>query len=106
MMFTDLRSRKARLALGDCGERWFLCPEQIVPSTAHRGQPWGLATGDFNGDGRADVSVAYGTTSEGGIAAWLQSAEVQHFDGDAQGHGLIESSEARGSGEPAPAPEP
>ena len=86
------------LAMGDCAGRWNLCPEETFPLVGDgKGFGWGVATGDFNGDGRVDVASGIGT-KDGGLAAWVQIDP----DGDdarvAQGQGPVESSVSRGSG--------
>jgi hypothetical protein len=63
---------KVWLALGDCEGGWAFCPEATFPQDAKL-PPWGVATADFNGDGRRDVVAAFGKGPLGGVHVWFQT---------------------------------
>lgn len=89
----------ALLALGDCKDRWRLCPLDTVPGPDLPTAGWGLATGDFNGDGRRDVVSGLGTRL-GSLRAWLQVDVATAAAWRAQGQGPLASSTAQAAPEP------
>jgi hypothetical protein len=102
-------TRKVWIAVGDCADRWHLCPAETVPGAHPRAQGWGITTGDLNADGRLDIVAAFGTSSDGAIMAWTQvppdKAPVVPVPAG-QGQGTIPSKALRGSGSPELKPEP
>jgi hypothetical protein len=101
----EATQRAIWIALGDCQDRWHLCPVATVPGSAMPVQGWGLTAGDLNGDGLPDLAAAYGSRSHGSLRAWFQ-LKAGDAESPAQGQGLAASKYVRGSGTPAPAPEP
>lgn len=105
LVILEATRRVIWVALGDCQDRWHLCPIDTVPDSALPVQGWGLTTGDLNGDGLPDLAAAYGSRSRGSLRAWFQlkSAGAKK---PAQGQGLVASKYVRGSGATAPEPKP
>ncbi len=67
---------KVWLAMGDCKGGWRFCPETTLPMEKPLAT-WGVATGDFNGDGRVDVVAAFGRGSVGAVKVWYQSGAAK-----------------------------
>ncbi len=81
------------LAMGDCDGKWQLCPQENIPMERPEVQGWGVAAGDFNGDGRVDVVSTWGTRQRGRVQAWVQVDANPD-----QGQAPDASKTARGSG--------
>lgn len=95
----ETRYRRVLVAMGDCEQRWHLCPIDTVPTPGLEAQGWGVVSADLNSDGLPDIVASFGTASQGAIRAWMQLPR-----GTGQGQTTAVSSQLRGSGTPEPEP--